>query len=288
MLQNLNIDLLRTFVAVVDAGSFRRAGEMLFLSQSAVSIKIKKLEEVFGKKLLCRRQGRLNGLTEQGAQIIGHAREMLRLNDQTVLSIADPEMEGTVNLGLTDDFDEIHLPLILARFSQTHPRISLNVRCGLSEELQLAVHNGTLDAAIIKQRPQTDRGIPLVQEPLVWVGTPPEISNHSPLPLILFAEGCSYREQAISALNAAGIRWRVTFTCAGLSGIQAAVLGAMGVSALPRAASAGLPIYQGGALPPLGVSELALIPGNGPMSEATTKLLECVRECVQPAPATAC
>lgn len=128
---------------------------------------------------------------------------------------------------------------------------------------------------------QTGRGIPLLREPLVWVGNPPETARDTVLPLVLFAEGCAYREQAISTLNAAGIRWRVTFTCAGLSGIQAAIWGGMGISALPLSASVGLPQYKGNEIPPLGATELALVQGQAPMSNAATKLIGCLRECIE-------
>lgn len=280
MLQNLNIELLRTFVTIADTGSFKRAGEKLFITQSAVSLKIKKLEEILGKKLLSRRQGRLGGLTEEGGQLIGHAREMLRLNELAILSVIDPVIEGTINLGLTDDFIELHLPLVLARFSSAYPRVRLNVRCGLSQELTLAVQNGTLDAALIKQIPGTGTGRTLLAEPLVWVGSLPEVSKDQPLPLVLFSEGCAYRQQAITALNNAGINWRITFTCAGLAGIQAALIGGMGVSALPKNAVSGLPLCEHPMLPKLGTVELTLIKKDQQISEGALKLIDCIQHCL--------
>lgn len=278
MRPDLNIELLRTFVTVAETGGFKRAGEILFLSQSAVSIKIKKLEDLFGKKLLDRRQGRLVGLTEEGAHLIDCAREMLRLNDMVFLSVTDPDLAGTVQLGLPEDFIEQHLPLVLARFAKSHPRVRLDVRCDLSRMLIAAVHNGNLDAALIKQAPGRGSGIPLFKEPLVWVGAPIMADAfNGTLPLVLFSEGCAYREQVIMVLNQAGLDWRVVFTSASLSGIQAAVLGGMGISVLPKSIARGLPLLDdSNQLPALPESELALVMGKRKSSDATRKLVDCI------------
>ncbi|WP_240913890.1 LysR family transcriptional regulator [Sphingomonas sp. HDW15A] len=120
MYRNLDLDLLRAFVLVADVGGFTRAGERLGRTQSAVSLQIKRLEELVGRPLFLRGP-RLLELTRDGQKLLPHARAMLRLNDAAISDIAEPEIAGLVRLGVPEDFATVHLPAVLAEFADAHP-----------------------------------------------------------------------------------------------------------------------------------------------------------------------
>lgn len=243
---DLDIELLRVFVAVADAGGFSRAGERLFLSQPAVSGRLRRLEERCGVRLVVRAQGRMAGLTEAGMHLLEPAREILRLNDAALRGLAPwtgqgataPE-GGTLRLGFPDDVIAGDLPELFRRLAGAHPEIRVELRGGLSRDLRAAVAEGTLDAALVQQAAGAG-GLVLRREPLAWL-TPPgglAVDPDGVLPLVLFPEGCAYRDLAVAALAAAGRPWRVTVVSATLPALAAAVQGGAGVAPLSASAVA--------------------------------------------------
>src|SRR5438874_807945 len=132
---NLDIDLLRTFAAVADSGSFTGAAQVVARTQSAVSMQVKRLEEALGRRVF-ERSSRALALTHEGEVLLDYARRMLALNDESVRRLAQPEIAGKVRLGVTEYFVPNELPAILARFALAHPAVQLDVRMGLSRELR--------------------------------------------------------------------------------------------------------------------------------------------------------
>src|SRR6478736_6167491 len=146
---NLDIDLLRSFAAVADTGSFTAAGELVARSQSAISIQIKRLEETVGQKVF-ERTSRSLALTPAGETLLGYARRILELNDESVRRIAEPPVAGTISLGITEYFVPTELPRILARFAAAYPGVRLEVRMGISRELRESMTAGGLDSVIVR------------------------------------------------------------------------------------------------------------------------------------------
>ena len=134
MAATLDLDQLRTFVAIVETGSFTKAADIVFKTQSAVSMQMRRLEERIGKPIFAR-DGRASRLTEEGERLLGYARRMVRLNDETVAAFDETELSGSVRLGTPDDYADRFLPEVLARFARSNPRVEVSVICEQSTEL---------------------------------------------------------------------------------------------------------------------------------------------------------
>jgi DNA-binding transcriptional LysR family regulator len=144
----LDIDQLRTFMAIADTGSFTRAADVVFKTQSAVSMQMKRLEERIGKSLF-ERDGRASRLTEDGERLLDYARRIVKLNLEAVSAFATAELTGRVRLGVPDDYADRYLPEILARFSRSNPRAEVTVICEPSSMLAERIQANELDIAII-------------------------------------------------------------------------------------------------------------------------------------------
>ena len=237
MSAGLDIDLLRTLVTIADTGGFTRAGERLGRTQSAISLQIKRLEDSIGRPIFDR-NGRRIVLTGDGELLLGYARRILRLNDEALSRIVEPELTGTVRLGTPEDFATLHLPRVLARFAESHPHVSLDVRCDLTLHLLDGFARGEFDLVLVKREPQgADGGSRVWREPLVWASSRRHAVEHQdPVNLVVAPNPCVYRKRAIQSLDAGGRRWRVAYTSPSLAGSQAAVLAGLGVTILPREA----------------------------------------------------
>src|SRR5215208_1858876 len=134
MVQTLDLDQLRTFVAIADAGSFTRAADLVYKTQSAVSMQMRRLEERIGKPIFIR-DGRLSRLTEHGERLLGYARRMVKLSEETIAAFDETELSGSIRLGTPDDYADRFLPDILARFARCNPRVEVSVVCEPSPTL---------------------------------------------------------------------------------------------------------------------------------------------------------
>jgi DNA-binding transcriptional LysR family regulator len=256
-------ELLRAFVAVVECGGFSAAAERLLRGQSAVSLQIKRLEERLGVRLLDR-SPRHVALTAEGELILDHARRILRLNDELVARVREPELSGVVRLGAPEDFATSHLQSVLARFARSHPRVALEVTCELTLEVLARFRAGELDIALIKREPSgAPAGLRVWREPLVWVGAARGAAGvEGALPLVVSPRPCVYRKRATDALDAAGRAWRIAYACGSLAGNHAAVRAGLGVTVLPKAmVPADLAVLDEDAelLPLLQDTEIALV-----------------------------
>ncbi len=229
----MDIGLLRSFVSVVDAGGFTRAGERVHRTQSTVSQQIKRLEDMVGRPLL-ERNGKQATLTEEGERLISYARRILALEQEARDVVARPVVDGVVRLGIPEDFAAYRLPELLYDFKRARPTLRLDVRCGLSATLQRALDAGELDLALLKREAGQPGAIASWPERLQWVTSRehPVDLDQDPVPLAVAEQGCLYRNQLIHALDAAGRAWHVAYTSPNLHGIQAAVSAGLGVSIL--------------------------------------------------------
>ena len=259
---------LRAFLAVADAGGFTRAGLKLNRTQSAISMQVRRLEELLGAKLIQDRKKAT--LTAAGERILDHARRALALNDEMVGRAKGADIAGRVRIGTPDDYVSFFLPTILRRLSITHPLVEVEVRCNMSTDLMPAVDRGILDLAIISRSLGTDDGISLRREPLIWAATDETLARRRPLPLALFSPGCRFREATLSALDAAGIPYRVAYESPSIASIGAAVCEGLAITAMARISlTPTMKVLDGiHGLPPLPDVEIALYGPRGVASAA--------------------
>jgi DNA-binding transcriptional LysR family regulator len=233
----LDLDLLRSFVSVIDAGGFTRAGERVHRTQSTVSQQIKRLEDELGQPLLIR-SGKDVTPTEAGERLLSYARRLLALAEEARDVVSRPDHEGAVKLGIPEDFAAYRLAKLLANFSRTHPSLRLDVRADQSINLRRDIERGELDLALLKRDAGEKGGIAVWPERVHWVTSkshPCDLSTGS-VPLIGFPTGCLYRARAIHALESAGRSWHMAYSSSSLAGIQAAVAAGMGLSILSEMA----------------------------------------------------
>ncbi len=234
MATNLDTDLLRTFVAIADCGSFTRAAELVHRTQSAVSMQVKRLEELLGKAVF-HRDGRSIGLTADGEALLGYARRILKLQEEAVATLTQPDVVGTVRVGTPDDYVMRFLPGILTRFAQAYPRVQVAVHCEPSYSLVRRLDYGELDLALVTCDPSSEEGEILRREPTVWASSERHFAHEDePLPLALFQEGCFLRAAALKALDEAGRNYRIAYSSPSIMGVHAAVSAGLAVTALAR------------------------------------------------------
>lgn len=272
----LDLELLRSFVSVVDAGGFTRAGERVHRTQSTVSQQIKRLEEDIGQPLL-NRSGKEVTPTEAGERLLFYARRLLSLAEEARDVLARPGSEGAVRLGIPEDFAAYRLAKLLASCTRSRPGLRLDVRADQSLYLKRDLERGELDLALLKRDAGEKGAIAVWPERVHWVTSkshPVDLDAKS-LPLIGFPGGCLYRARAIHALEAAGRSWHMAYTSSSLAGIQAAVAAGMGLSILSDMAIQGdhrtLTAREG--FQPIDKTELALV-ASPDASPATLRLAD--------------
>lgn len=232
-----DLELLRSFVSVVDAGGFTRAGERVHRTQSTVSQQIKRLEDDIGRPLL-NRSGKQVVPTEDGERLLSYARRLLALAEEARDVLARPTHDGAVRLGIPEDFAAYRLTKLLASFSRSRPGLRLDVRADQSIYLRRDLERGELDLALLKRNAGEKGGIAVWPERVHWVTSKayPVNPKTETVPLIFFPAGCLYRTRAIHAIESAGRSWHMAYTSSSLSGIQAAVAAGLGLSILPEIA----------------------------------------------------
>ncbi len=228
----LETDLLHTFVAIADTGSFSHAARRVFRTQSAVSMQMRRLEAAVGRPLFGR-QGRSVALTVDGELLLGHARRILHAHRQALAAFDSSALEGSVVFGTPDDYGSTFLPGILARFAETNPRVHVEVVCEPTVNLLPRLAEGSVDLALITHGHGDNSGIVVHQEPMVWVTSARHcVHEQDPLPLALYQPGCPFRQWALEALAAQGRASRVAYTSVSLTGIEAALRAGLAVSVL--------------------------------------------------------
>ncbi|MHC8343718.1 LysR substrate-binding domain-containing protein [Pseudomonas sp. RT6P73] len=231
---DLEIDLLRAFIAVAETGSFTAAAEVIARSQSAVSQKIIRLEEVLGFRVF-ERTSRALTLTPDGERLLVGARRMMVHFDTFMRDIKAPATVNLLRLGISENLVPTQLPKLLSRFTQLYPDIQLELTTGLSDDLLTDYETGLLDVVISKRKfsSGTTRGRVIWREPLVWIAAKDyKIEASKPVRLVMMRPPCAYRAIMIEALATVGREWASACLASSLMGVQAAVAGGLGITAL--------------------------------------------------------
>jgi DNA-binding transcriptional LysR family regulator len=246
MAVNLPTDLLRSFAAIVDSGSMLRATERVFVTQSALSLQMKRLEETLQAPLF-RRDGRRLALTPAGDALLGFTREILALNDRAVRALNGDVLAGPARVGLVQDFAETLLTGVLSRFAKLNGETQLQVRVGGSAELLELLASDRLDV-VLCMGPADDPAA-LKTAPMQWLGDP-ALAEPPVLPLAVLEPPCRFRDAALAALDAARRPYRIVLETPSLSALRAAVDSDIGVTCrattvlgrvIPSPEAAGLP-----------------------------------------------
>ncbi len=232
----LDIDQLHTFVAIVDTGSFTRAADKVFKTQSAVSMQMRRLEDRVGKPLFVK-DGRMNRLSEDGERLLGFARRMIRLNNETIAAFDDKQLEGSIRIGTPDDYADRYMPGIIARFAKSNPNVELYIECEPSRELAARLARGELDVALVTHNPRERTSEVVRTEPLYWVTSMNHnVHEDTPVPLAVGRRSCNWRHLACAALDSAGREYQILFTSWSATVVASAVLSGLAVSLLPECA----------------------------------------------------
>lgn len=231
--QDLQLDWLKCFVAVVDNGSLSGAAPQVHRSQSAISMQLKKLEAAVGRQLLLRDARHLQ-LTADGQVLLGYARRLLDLHADAQSAFHGAELAGRVRLGVPDDYAAKYLTPALKRFAPRHGAVEIELDCEQSTSLIPRVEQGELDLALIS-RDHSRRGTLLFHEPMVWVGSPQfDVWRRDPLPIATYESTSLARRCAIHSLALQGRDYRVVYNSSSLAGQIAAVESGLAVAALTR------------------------------------------------------
>lgn len=234
MNHHLDIDLLRTFVAIAETRTLGRAAGKIGRTQAAVSMQVKKLEAMLNQPLL-NRTGRGVVLTLHGERLLGHARTILRHHDAALADISGTGLSGTLRFGCPDDYAAAFLPHILRSFAGRHPQVFVEVHCAPTPRLLEQLRKHALDLALIST---TDSASPVLRrEPLVWVGNRHDhAAAHEPLQLALSDPDTLDHRAACERLDAARRPYRVAYASGSMSGLLAVVRSGQAIAVLTQAA----------------------------------------------------
>lgn len=261
---------------VVDCGSFTAAAARLHSTQSTVSQKVRRLEELVGHPLLDRGHREIHP-TDAGKILLGYAHHLLAMSWQLHEALSGGA-SVTVRLGVPEDFVTGRSMTALAVFNRKYPQVKLEITSGLSRDLAASYDRGELDLVLVKQRRNSREAVACRPERMEWIDS----AKHpcfglDPIPLVAFPPRGLYRDDMINAIEAMGRSWRISFTSSSLVGIQEAVASGIGISLLPlRAVNPGhivLGARQG--LRPIRVFEIAIIhrPVADPMVKELARVL---------------
>lgn len=259
-LQDLQLDWLKCFVAVVNAGSLSAAAPEVHRSQSALSMQLKKLEEALGRQLLVRGP-RQHQLTADGQRLLGYAQRMLDLHAETQAAFMGDGLTGRIRLGVPDDYAAKYLTPVLKRFAPHHGAVEIELSCEQSTALIPRVASGELDLALVS-RDHPRHGTLLFHEPLVWVGSPQfQVWRRDPLPIAVYEDASLAKRNAIQSLALQGRRYKVVYNSSSLVGQIAAVESGLAVAVLTQCSV------------PLGLQVLGSEHGLGPLEPMEVAVL---------------
>ena len=230
---NLDLDLLRTFVAVADLNTFAAAAAAVCRTQSAVSQQMQRLEQLVGKELFAR-HGRNKLLTEHGIQLLGYARKILRFNDEACMSLMFSTLQGVLTLGASDESADTILPFLLNRISSVYPKLALDVSVKRNAFMVEMLNENKVDLVVTTHRPGQFDCLTLRTSPTHWYCAAEYVlQKGEPVPLVLLDDPSPFRDMVLTALNEANIPWRLAYVASTLPAVRAAVKAGLGVTARP-------------------------------------------------------
>lgn len=272
---NLPTNLLRSFVAIVDTGSMLNASEQVFVTQSALSLQIKRLEELVQQTLFLREGRRLN-LTAAGDVLLDYARRVLLLHDEAVAAVSAGRFAGPARIGMVQDFADTLLSGLLSRFAELHPDAQIYARVAGTAELQTLLERRELDLLLGFAAPNDVHAVTVA--PMSWYGEK-DLADRDIIPLAVLEEPCRFREAAIRALEDAGLRWRITVETPNLATLKAAVGAGLGITCRTHLFLEEDRALEHERLPPL-PRVAAILRSADKLDKAAQRLTELARETV--------
>lgn len=231
---HLDGELLRTFVAVADTGNFTRAAQLVLRTQSAVSMQIKRLEESVGAPLF-ERGARGVTLSQKGAQLIGNARRIVALLDETAAQLDEAGLDGRVRIGIPEEYGQTFISRALHAFATRHPNVEVTVRFGSSAAHLAQLRSGELDLGVIFEWQDFSSGQVLMIDPTVWVTSQSHFPHEQdPMPIALYSSQGWCRDFAIKSLDLSGIAYRIAYTSDTHGGLKLAVTSGLAVAPISR------------------------------------------------------
>jgi len=227
----MDIESLKAFVTIVESGSFTKASKHLFISQSAMSQKIKRLEDEFKKPLLIRSDGIKT--TQYGDIVYNYGKEIIAKYTQMTSYLQDIRPTREIRFGLPDDFASLFMEDIVREYQKLNPDVFLLIECDLTLNLLDKFKNNGFDLVLLKLDSQ-ESGTEVLKEELVWVGSKEFILDRTkPIPLIAAPKPCLYRSKATTALSLRHIKWEINFTSSSFTNLITAVSSGMGITVIP-------------------------------------------------------
>lgn len=235
----LELDLLKTLIAIAETGNFSLAASIVNRTPSAISMQVRKMEDILGRPIFVR-NARSVELTDDGQILLQHGRRVLAMNNEVLANFMKPEVKGQIKLGASDFATEQFLPETLRRFSQTHPDVKIDVTVDGSQALRKSVASKSLDIAIVTlpHEMSEQEGFEILsRERLVWAGIKCGIAAEKvPLPISVWEEGCLWRKAALECLNAQNRPYNISFKCAHIAGQIAGIKADLAIAPLPKSA----------------------------------------------------
>lgn len=282
MARNLDLTSLRAFVTVVDAGGVTKASGFLNLTQSAVSMQLKRLEEALDVALFDRTTRKLN-LTGAGEQMLCYARRMLELNDEVLGRLTATEYEGELIVGVPHDIVYPAIPVVLQRFNTAYPRMRITLLSMGTLNLKAAFARGEADIILTTEETVDAGGETLLERPMVWIGAEDgSMWKQRPLRLA-FEHACIFRGPALTALDAAGISWEMAVETDSIRTVEASVSADLAVHAVIEGTESPYTVMvpHNGALPTLPRIRINMYRSDLSRAEPVDALVDLIRQAYQ-------
>ncbi|WP_238364213.1 LysR family transcriptional regulator [Mesobacterium pallidum] len=278
-MRNLDITTLRSFVAVAQNGGVTRAAGYLNLTQSAVSMQVKRLEDLLGLDLLDRSARRVS-LTPAGEQFLGYARRMVELNDEVFARLTEPSHEGEIVLGVPHDIVYPVIPKVLQRFNAEYPRVKVNLIASYTADLKVQFEQGECDIILTTEYGLDEGGVRLAEMPLRWIAAPDGQAWRSRPLRVAFGRRCRFRPIALRELEVAGIPWEMAVESESDRTIEATVSADLAVGAMLEGTEPPHLIRLGAqsGLPDLGLQLINLYVSHADAGGLAPKLADMIRQ----------
>ena len=277
-MENLNSDLLRSFLAIAQTGSVTEGARQVHRSQSAVSLQLKRLESILGRPVF-ERHGRGVALTTAGQNLLPVAQEVTERLDTALRLVRADGLEGKIRLGIPDDHSRLTLSRIIGAFSQLHPLVDLDVTCAISTGFPEALAKGRLDLAVFETEKPTPAEEILFEDETVWVTSPHhDVLAQDPLPVALFDQECWWRDAALNALRARGKPYRIVYSSQSVAGVSAAIEAGIAVGLMGRSTlEPGLRVLEDAGFGPTPSSKLVMAAHTNSDTAPMTAMKSAIR-----------
>ncbi len=278
-MRNLDVTTLRSFVAVAQSGGVTRAAGFLNLTQSAVSMQIKRLEELLGVALL-ERANRAVSLTPAGEQFLAYARRMVELNDEAFARLTDQKFEGEVVLGVPHDIVYPVIPQVLKRFNAEFPRMKVQLIASNTRALKAQFGRGECDLILTTEPGPGEGGESLATVPLRWIGAPGGVAFRQSPVRLAFGRSCKFRPIAQEVLSRAGLDWEMAVETDSDRTIEATISADLAISAMLEGTSPPQlePIPPGAGLPDLGIQRINMYGAGDVTGAVNGQLAQMLRQ----------